>query len=125
MNLYGKNSIRERLQTNPDSILKLFVKDTFKDSDILNLAQQSNISSQQMSAKDLDKLKPNAHTQGIVAQVKPFAYTSLNDILSESSPPTLLFLDELNDPHNLGAIMRIAACMVGLRSVCRNISLVK
>ena len=115
--LYGKNSIRERLQTNPETILKLFVKDTFKDFNILNLAQQVKIVYQQMSPKDLEKLKPNAHTQGIVAQIKPFAYTSLNNILSKSPLPTLLFLDKLNDPHNLGAIMRVVACMGGF-AIC-------
>jgi 23S rRNA (guanosine2251-2'-O)-methyltransferase len=65
-----------------------------------------------VSEEQLLRIKRADRLQGIVAEVKKYVYTPFKDLL-QTSPEmhrSLLFLDSLNDPHNLGSIMRIAAC---------------
>lgn len=111
MLIYGKNSVRERLHCNPVSIRRLMVREKFHDKEILALIQQHHIQKQIVTSKQMDALKPDAHMQGIAAEVSSFNYTGLEQICAMETLPHLIILDKLQDPHNLGAIMRTAACM--------------
>src|SRR5699024_10799446 len=61
--------------------------------------------------KRLDELSPGKH-QGVIAYVANYTYASLTDVLKRAEAvnelPFLIILDELEDPHNLGAILRTA-----------------
>jgi 23S rRNA (guanosine2251-2'-O)-methyltransferase len=63
---------------------------------------------------DLTKMCASSHHQGIALEVEPFRYTELDDLLASISrsvaPGFLLVLDGILDPHNLGALIRSAAC---------------
>jgi 23S rRNA (guanosine2251-2'-O)-methyltransferase len=63
---------------------------------------------------DLERLAGNSHHQGLVLRVAPFDYTDLDDFLAaragEDAPLFLLMLDAIQDPQNLGALIRSAAC---------------
>ena len=115
MYLYGKNSVLERLKINPGSIRQVFIQDNFKNAEIVKLLKSENISFKTVSERDLLRIKRADRLQGIVAEIDMFRYTPFDDLLNkeEGKKLTLIFLDGLNDPHNLGSIMRTAACFGG------------
>lgn len=114
MYLYGKNSVLERLKINPGSIRQVFMQDNFKNTEIVKLVKSENISFKTVSERDLLRIKRADRLQGIVAEIDKFKYTPIDDLLNkEPEGLTLIFLDGLNDPHNMGSIMRTAACFGG------------
>jgi 23S rRNA (guanosine2251-2'-O)-methyltransferase len=64
-------------------------------------------------------MRPAKDLQGVLARVDKFKYTSFEDLLScePSKRPTFIFLDRINDPQNLGVIIRTAACFGGFAIV--------
>ena len=119
MVLYGKNSVVERLKTNPESIKKIFLQDTFENPDITALIKSKHSPVERMSGKRLKRIKNSENLQGIVALVNKFDYTSLDEILllPLEQKLTILFLDRIYDPHNLGSIIRTVACLGGFAVV--------
>jgi 23S rRNA (guanosine2251-2'-O)-methyltransferase len=117
--LYGKNSVHERLRVNPRSIRRVFIQDNFKDEDIMKLISDSAIPVKRVPERDLLKTKKADRLQGIVAEVEPFTYMDFDFLIREGLKHdlTILMLDGLNDPHNLGSIMRTAACFGGFALV--------
>ena len=63
----------------------------------------------------LDEMTNNQNHQGVVAQTSPYEYCEIDDILNvaneRNEKPLVLILDGIEDPHNLGAIIRTAECM--------------
>ena len=114
--LYGKNSVFERLQANPGSIKKIFLQEKFDTpKNIEKLIKTNNIAIEQLPFKELSKIKPSKDLQGIVARAKRFEYVTFNNLLNQSKDGqlTLIFLDRVTDPHNLGVIIRTTACFGG------------
>ncbi|GAB4543601.1 MAG: 23S rRNA (guanosine(2251)-2'-O)-methyltransferase RlmB [Thermodesulfovibrionia bacterium] len=109
MYLYGKNSVYERLKADPESIKKVFIQDGFNAPHIMNLIESRKIPYEIVSEERLNRLIHADRLQGIVAKTSNFKYTPFDNLLKDK--PTILFLDSINDPHNLGSIMRIAACL--------------
>ena len=60
----------------------------------------------------LDQMSETGHHQGVIAYIAAYAYAELEDILAKAGEkgesPFIIFLDEIEDPHNLGAIIRTA-----------------
>ncbi len=112
MLIYGKNSIKERLKINPRSILRLYIQDNFQDDSIMELARENNIYTQRKNEREMSRTKRADRLQGIIAEIEPFKYSSIESVLSapEKQRPNIIFLDGLNDPQNIGSILRIAAC---------------
>jgi 23S rRNA (guanosine2251-2'-O)-methyltransferase len=112
MYLYGKNSVLERLKIVPNSIRQVFIQDNFNSPHITDIIRSEKIPLKTVSEKDLKRIKRADRLQGIVAEVSKFNYTPFDDLLHKGIKEglSLIFLDNLNDPHNLGSIMRIAAC---------------
>ena len=115
MYLYGKNSVLERLKINPGSIRQVFIQDNFKNTEIIKVVKSENISLKTVSERDLLRIKRADRLQGIVAEIDMFPYTPFDELLNKEDGKklNLIFLDGLNDPHNLGSIMRTAACFGG------------
>ena len=115
MYLYGKNSVLERLKVRPESIRQIFIQDNFKSPDLMRLVKARNIPLKKVSEKDLLRVKQADRLQGIVAETDKYQYTPFDDNLRRGleDNTALIFLDSLNDPHNLGSIMRITACFGG------------
>ena len=110
--LYGKNSILERLKANPQSISKILLQDSVNSPQIEKLIKVHNIPVERVSARELARVKHAKDLQGIVAKVEEFEYTPFSNLLGPGGDKqlTLIFLDRLNDPQNLGVIIRTAAC---------------
>ncbi len=107
--IYGRNTVRSALQAG--RIAKIFCQSSFRDQTIIDFCQKNKIPMMKISSQELDKMVQGVH-QGIVAEViKDYDYISLDNLIrkAKKSPyPLLIILDSLNDPHNLGAIMRSA-----------------
>ncbi|MFH1847933.1 MAG: 23S rRNA (guanosine(2251)-2'-O)-methyltransferase RlmB [Candidatus Omnitrophota bacterium] len=118
MYLYGKNSVLERLKAAPGSIRKIYLQENFDSSNVLDAIKVSGIPAKRVSEDELSRIKRADRLQGIVAEVDNFSYTPFEDLLYESGKKkTFIFLDSINDPHNLGSMIRIAACFGGFAVV--------
>ena len=108
MYLYGKNSIRERLISNPRSIRQIYIQENFPDKDILKLIITNNVAFTHKDEKWLKRQKRADRLQGIIAVVEPFSYANLDEVISQKR--NIIWLDGVNDPQNVGLIIRILAC---------------
>ncbi|MFA6754974.1 MAG: 23S rRNA (guanosine(2251)-2'-O)-methyltransferase RlmB [Bacilli bacterium] len=105
--IIGRNAAIESLNANRVNCLYLVIG--FKDERILNLAKVKNIKINYVEKSVLDSMAHKGVHQGVVADVKPFKTYSLTDLIysrSNDKKSVIVMLDELNDPHNLGAILR-------------------
>ncbi|MBL7158469.1 MAG: 23S rRNA (guanosine(2251)-2'-O)-methyltransferase RlmB [Candidatus Omnitrophica bacterium] len=115
MYLYGKNSVLERLKSNPKSVKKIFLQENFKDERLLSAVRASKIACEWVTEKALLRIKRADRMQGIAALAEDFQYMPYPELLEKGlrDKLSLIFVDSLNDPHNLGSIIRIAACFSG------------
>jgi 23S rRNA (guanosine2251-2'-O)-methyltransferase len=103
--IYGKNVVRQRI-LNHLPIQKLFI-DVKKNQDILELVKQHKIPYEPCDAQSLNRYA--THHQGVVAQIEDYRTHTLTEVLKTvGEEATLLMLDGLEDPQNLGAILRSA-----------------
>lgn len=111
---YGIHTIKQILETNPDTILELYVsqRQDRRMNELLALAQTQGIKPQRLDISELDKLSQGCNHQGVVAKIKNFAYCGENQLLAQleslTEPALILALDGIQDPHNLGACLRTA-----------------
>lgn len=113
--LYGKNAVVERLKANMRGVRKVIVSEEFEDAAALELIKARRIPVQKVSAREMLKMKRTERAQGIIAEVDPFRYSPFEELILAPKEEKLsfIFLDEVTDPQNLGAIIRIAACFGG------------
>ena len=115
MRLYGKNPVLERMRTNPQTIRKIFIQDQHPDAAyIRQKAKKWSIPVFFVPKMKLFKMSGQHHnTQGIVGDVEDFHYVVYDDLLKEAleKNKSLVFLDGLNDPQNLGGIIRSLGCL--------------
>ena len=109
MNLiYGKNTVATALAHTAGN-RRIWIGSTFKDDRIFRLLKEKNISFQKVSSEELYKMVGRAVHQGIVAEIGEYAYLSFNEIIEKNKDndrALLVLLDGIEDPHNLGAILR-------------------
>ncbi len=111
MILYGRNSILERLKARPQSIHKILLQENIDLPQIDELARRHVIAVERLTAQHLLRVKPTKDLQGAVAKVDKFEYLPFKQLLAQQDREmTLIFLDRINDPQNLGVILRMAAC---------------
>ena len=115
MIIFGKNAITESLRANK-AVFKLYVYDEFqnKPSEILALAKKQHIKVVFADRQTLTNVCGNVHHQGYVAEVEDFSYCEVEDILDlakkRCEQPFVVMLDGVEDPHNLGSILRVCEC---------------
>lgn len=120
MRLSGKNPVLERIKTNPKSIERIYVEENHPDGDYIRMkAKKWGFSVLLVPRSRMIKLAKNLHAQGVLADVEDFSYMDYGDLLRQalSEDRTILFLDNLKDPQNLGAIIRSVACLGGFSIV--------
>lgn len=107
--IYGKNTVLESLKGS-QPVHQVYMMRNMKDEKIIALAKKKNTKIQFISSKnELTALVGKVVHQGVVAEVEAYQYVSLTDIIHsipQGKQPLLLMLDGLEDPHNLGAILR-------------------
>nr|MBO2493701.1 23S rRNA (guanosine(2251)-2'-O)-methyltransferase RlmB [Clostridia bacterium] len=112
----GRNPVIEALRAGK-TIEKILVTKGSREGavrDILRMARERGIVVQEVDRKRLDSMSQTGAHQGIIALVVPYTYVSVEDILERArrtnEPPFVVVLDCIEDPHNLGAIIRTAEC---------------
>ncbi|MGL6015584.1 MAG: 23S rRNA (guanosine(2251)-2'-O)-methyltransferase RlmB [Selenomonadaceae bacterium] len=110
----GRNAVTEALRSGR-SINKILVAQGERQGsikEVIALAKEKGIILQETEYRRLDEIAMGLRHQGVVAYAAPVDYVDLDDMLeaaaAKGEPPFLILLDELEDPHNLGAILRTA-----------------
>ncbi|MCI9274125.1 MAG: 23S rRNA (guanosine(2251)-2'-O)-methyltransferase RlmB [Clostridiales bacterium] len=112
----GRNAVMEALRSGRaiDSLLLAKGNRTGALGAIAAKAKAQGVAVKEVDGKKLDHLCAGAPHQGVVAMAAAHEYARVEDILalaeSRGEPPFLIIADELEDPHNLGAIIRTAEC---------------
>lgn len=119
MYLYGKHSIRERLKNHPKSIRLISIEQGFDDEEILRLIAHKQCRRTVLSSKEMQRLYAGPKVQGILAEVVSFDYYDYARLLEQciESGDSPVFLDSVDDPQNVGAMIRTLACMGGFSLV--------
>lgn len=110
----GRNAVLEAFRSGK-TIDKLFVLDGCQDGPVKSIIREAKKTDTIINFVDkerLDRLAGTGHHQGVVAQAAAYEYAEVEDILKaakdKGEAPFIFILDEIEDPHNLGAIIRTA-----------------
>ena len=120
--IYGRNPVYEVLRAARRQVLQVIIAQGVREkgqiSEIVRLANKKGISVQQAPRKQLDKISPT--NQGVAAQVGDYPYVQLTDMFERAQsfkqPPFFLMLDAVQDPQNLGTLLRTAE-VVGVHGI--------
>ncbi len=112
----GRNPVAEALKSGR-VIDKIYVKRGEKQGSIIPIireARKKGIIVSEVDAAKLNEMSETKNHQGVIALVSPVKYAEIDDILraaeDKGEPPFIVILDRINDPHNLGSIIRTANC---------------
>ncbi|MBM7096597.1 MULTISPECIES: 23S rRNA (guanosine(2251)-2'-O)-methyltransferase RlmB [Alteribacter] len=110
----GKNPVIEALKS-PRPIHKIWIAEGSQKGQmgkVMDLAKSRKVNVQFVPKKKIDQMADTAQHQGVIAQVAAYEYQDMDDLFAAAEksgePPFFLLLDELEDPHNLGSILRTA-----------------
>lgn len=110
----GRNAVLELLESGKD-INKIFIEKGEKHGSInkiIAIARDRKIVMVEKDKKQMDEMAQTENYQGVIAIVPPFEYSEVEDILNfakeKNEDPFILLLDGIEDPHNLGSIIRTA-----------------
>src|SRR5690625_3138612 len=109
--IIGRNPVMEALKSGR-AVNKVLVSDQLNqqtEKDLFRAVKKANTILQKVPKKRIDQMSSGKH-QGIIAYVAAYEYATIEQILQRATdkgePPFLMILDEIEDPHNLGAILR-------------------
>ena len=110
----GRNAVLELLESDRD-INKIYISDGEKHGSInkiIALAKEKKIIINEVSKAKINQMAQTENNQGVIAIVPPFNYCEIEDILevakNKKEKPFIIILDGIEDPHNLGSIIRTA-----------------
>lgn len=103
MIVYGRNVAKEILKK-PEKVQKIILQEGFADKEINSIIENLNLPIIYKSKREIDHLADGLH-QGIILYVQDYKYADFDEVLS-NDPQFIVILDHLEDPHNLGAIIR-------------------
>ena len=111
--VFGFHAVLARLRADPKSVIEIFLDDGRNDArgkDLVAAAERAGVRLMRVPTKRLDGFYGGGRHQGVVARIDvQTAKDNLEEILQDlQTPPLLLVLDGVTDPHNLGACLRVA-----------------
>ena len=111
----GRNPVVEVLSGDRD-VERVFIADGSEGSvsKIVALAKEQGVIVDFVPKEKIDAMAPGVKHQGVVAKVSEYKYADMDDVFAKAEAsgedPFIIILDEISDPHNLGAIIRTAEC---------------
>ena len=111
--IYGFHAVNAKLRQNPGAVEEIFLAAVRQDArarDLMRFAEASGVRLVQLEAARLEGLVGHVRHQGVVARIDAARpHVTLDDVLEGLAEPALLLvLDGVQDPHNLGACLRVA-----------------
>ena len=110
--IYGRNAVSEALTAGRVRRVWVALGATGKADTLVASARQLGVAVAQVDRREIERLAPQSNHQGVAAEVTPFKYSSLDSVLQAAAargePAFLLILDCLQDPQNLGSLLRTA-----------------
>ena len=114
--LYGRQPLREALRAGRRQVYRLFLAEGVRRrgivAQVLALAEQAGVPVQVVQRAEIERLSGGVHHQGLAAEVSDYPYLDLHDLLDRlqtaAEPPLFLLLDHVQDPQNLGSMLRTA-----------------
>jgi len=110
----GRNAVIEAFRSGK-TVDKLFILDGCQDGPVMTIKREAKKAGTLMKFVDKDRLDQMSKTgkhQGVIAYIAAYEYAEVDDILAaareKDEPPFIFLLDNIEDPHNLGAIIRTA-----------------
>ena len=113
MLVMGRNVAVDLLKKNK-KVRKVIIQEGFDDKNIISLIEKNNLVVETKSKREIDNLCPGVN-QGIILDIPDYKYMELNEFLNNNEEFVVL-LDHLEDPHNLGAIIRTCEA-AGVKSI--------
>ena len=113
MLVYGRNVAKDLLKKGK-KIEKIYLQDNFSDKEVNSLIENQKIKVKRLQKREIDNLCSGVH-QGILLFVPDYEYTDFNSFLKNNEEKVVL-LDHIEDPHNLGAIIRTCEA-AGIKSI--------
>lgn len=113
MLVYGRNVAKDILKKG-EKVEKIFLQDNFNDKEIISLIENSKIVVFYKKKREIDNLCSGVH-QGILLFIPDYQYSNINTFLNKNEEKAVI-LDHIEDPHNLGAIIRTCEA-AGIKSV--------
>ena len=114
MKIEGRNAVLELLKTDT-TIDKILIQNGADVSNIVERAKAKNIRIQYVNKEAMNDQSVTKKHQGVIAFSTDFKYSDLEDILKYAKERKeellIIFLDKIEDPHNLGSIVRVAECV--------------
>lgn len=107
--IYGKNPVIEAIRAK--KAIKIFIVNNFNDQKISSLIKDNHLQVVSISPQEMERLSNGGVHQGIAAELKPYQTVSLEEIIAKAKKKEkkiIVMLDGIEDPHNLGAILRSA-----------------
>lgn len=119
--IFGKHAVREVLIARPDVVVELHIATDFTDEDIIRRAERTKVALKVLNLKNPPRgVSANASHQGVVAGIRPerlmVPFRTFKETLATTPDTAVLVLGEVQDPHNVGAVIRSAAAF-GLAGV--------
>ena len=115
--VYGRNSVIELLESER-TVNKVFILKGEKHGSIrkiIDMAKRKGLVVSEVNKAKLDELTDNKNHQGVAAFTTPYNYVDVDDILvrakDRNEKPLIVIAERIEDPHNLGAMIRSAECM--------------
>ena len=106
MRIFGVKPAVEALRAGRVTELAVSVRRQRGLTELLDLAERRRVRLRRVERSELDRMTGGAVHQGVVATVRPLATCAISDLLAVRTPPLIVVLDGIEDPHNLGAIAR-------------------
>lgn len=103
MLVFGRNVAKEILKSDK-KVEKIIIQEDFNDDSVISLMEKRGIRPQTMSKRDFSRFDKYSH-QGIILYIEDFKYCEIEDFIYDENSKVVI-LDHLEDPHNLGAIIR-------------------
>ena len=113
MLVYGRNVAKDILRKG-EKVEKIFLQENFNDKEIISLIENSKIVVFYKKKREIDNLCSGVH-QGILLFIPDYQYSNINTFLNKNEEKVVI-LDHIEDPHNLGAIIRTCEA-AGIKSV--------